>query len=171
LIAEHLEAAGDLREAFGWHMRAGMWLTFRDINAARLSWQRASAVADRLPADDPDWKAMRIAPRGLLCVSAFRAGAAVDESGFDELCGLAGAADDKVSLAMAMDGQVFILGFRGRYHEASQLASELSSLIDAIGDPIVAVTHLPGVVLAKFANGELAEAPANGGPCHRPCRR
>ena len=25
LIAEHLEAAGDLHAAYGWHMRAGAW--------------------------------------------------------------------------------------------------------------------------------------------------
>ena len=41
LIAEHLEAAGDLHAAFGWHMRAGAWSSSRDIAAARLSWQRA----------------------------------------------------------------------------------------------------------------------------------
>ena len=34
LIAEHLEAAGDLRAAYGWHMRAGTWSTNRDIRAA-----------------------------------------------------------------------------------------------------------------------------------------
>ncbi len=53
LIAEHLEAAGDLAEAFSWHMRAGTWLNFRDIHAGRLSWQRASQVADRMTADQP----------------------------------------------------------------------------------------------------------------------
>jgi hypothetical protein len=37
LIAEHLEAAGDLHAAYGWHMRAAAWATNRDINAARLS--------------------------------------------------------------------------------------------------------------------------------------
>ena len=41
LIAEHLEAAGDLRAAYGWHMRAATWATNRDIAAARLSWERA----------------------------------------------------------------------------------------------------------------------------------
>ena len=25
LIAEHLEAAGELRASYGWHMRAGAW--------------------------------------------------------------------------------------------------------------------------------------------------
>ncbi len=31
LIAEHLEAAGDLHAAFDWHMRAAAWSTNRDI--------------------------------------------------------------------------------------------------------------------------------------------
>jgi hypothetical protein len=30
LIAEHLETAGDLRAAYGWHMRAGAWLSTRE---------------------------------------------------------------------------------------------------------------------------------------------
>ena len=46
LIAEHLEAADDLRAAFGWHMRAGTWSTNRDIAAAQTSWRRAREVAD-----------------------------------------------------------------------------------------------------------------------------
>ena len=54
LIAEHLEAAGDLHAAYGWHMRAATWATNRDIAAARLSWERARKIADALPADDPD---------------------------------------------------------------------------------------------------------------------
>jgi len=47
LIAEHLEAAGDLGEAFGWHMRAGTWLTVRDISAAmiRAGWRCGSRRA------------------------------------------------------------------------------------------------------------------------------
>ena len=38
LIAEHLEAAGDLHAAFGWHIRAGAWAAARDIVAAWASW-------------------------------------------------------------------------------------------------------------------------------------
>ncbi|MBV8293261.1 MAG: AAA family ATPase, partial [Mycobacterium sp.] len=72
LIAEHLEAAGDLHAAYGWHMRAATWATNRDINAARQSWERAARIADALPADDPNGAAMRIAPRTLLCGTAFR---------------------------------------------------------------------------------------------------
>ena len=33
LIAEHLEAAGELHAAYGWHMRAATWATNRDIAA------------------------------------------------------------------------------------------------------------------------------------------
>ena len=53
LIAEHLEAAGDLAAAYEWHMRAGTWLTNRDLAAAHASWYRAQQVADQLPADHP----------------------------------------------------------------------------------------------------------------------
>ncbi len=58
LIAEHFEAADDLRAAFGWHMRAGAWAQSRDIRAARNSWERARTVADRLPTDDPGQASM-----------------------------------------------------------------------------------------------------------------
>ena len=70
LIAEHLEAAGELRAAYGWHMRAGARSTNRDIGAARVSWERACRIADALPADDPDQLSMRIAPRTMLCATA-----------------------------------------------------------------------------------------------------
>jgi hypothetical protein len=45
LIAEHLEAAGDLESAYSWHMRAGTWGTNRDLAAAHMSWQRAERLA------------------------------------------------------------------------------------------------------------------------------
>lgn len=48
LIAEHLEAAGDLDGAYDWRMRAAAWAINRDIVAARLSWKRARQVADAL---------------------------------------------------------------------------------------------------------------------------
>jgi adenylate cyclase len=158
LIAEHMEAAGGLREAFGWHMRAGAWLTFRDIKAARQSWQRASQVADQLPADGPGREAMRVAPRALLCASALRVAGAIDESGFDELCLLAGHADDKSSLALAMAGQVVTLAFHARYRESSRLATELTGLIESSDDPVLTVTLLGQAAFAKLANGEIAEA-------------
>ena len=72
VIAENLEAAGDVQAAYGWHMRAGAWSTHRDMAAARLSWERASEIADALPPDDPERTGMRIAPRTLLCGTAYR---------------------------------------------------------------------------------------------------
>jgi adenylate cyclase len=63
LIAQHLEAAGDLHAAFEWHMRAAAWFTFRNFAAAQASWLRARDVADRLPEDDSGRLSMRIAPR------------------------------------------------------------------------------------------------------------
>jgi adenylate cyclase len=156
LIAEHLEAAGDLLEAFVWHMRAGAWSTNRDIRAARVSWERARQVADRLPADEPARAAMRVAPRTLLCGSSWRAGSIVN-TGFDELRQLASAADDKVSLAIGMSGQVTMLLIHGRYREASQLASEFIGLIESIRDPALTLALLYGAMAAKRFTGEVTE--------------
>jgi adenylate cyclase len=157
LIAEHLEAAGDLHEAFGWHMRAGTWSTNRDITAARLSWQRARQVADRLPDDDPDRVAMRIAPRTLLCLSSWRAGGSLADTGFDELRELAGDGDDKVSLAIGMAGQASALLVHGRYFEAARLATELTSLIESLGDPTLMASLLYVALGAKYQVGEVKE--------------
>ena len=68
LIAEHLEAAGDRHAAYGWHMRAATWSTHRDIAAARVSWERARAIADELPDDHPDRS--RCASRPAPCCAA-----------------------------------------------------------------------------------------------------
>ena len=127
LIAEHLEAAGDLREAFDWHMRAGTWLrAYRDIAAAWTSWQRARQIADRLPADDPD------RPR---CASRHRPdcvqphgvpAAAVTTPDFDELRNEAAAVDDKVSLAIGMAGHIMALDGQGRHRESARTGKQSS---------------------------------------------
>jgi adenylate cyclase len=158
LIAEHLEAAGDLAEAFSWHMRAGTWLNFRDIHAGRLSWKRASLVADRMAADQPGRDAMRIGPRALLCATAFRTGSDLDDATFEETCRLANRLDDKVSLAMAMSGRAVTLMFGGRYPECSQVAAELVALLESIGDPTWELALFYGAASAKLVNGEVAAA-------------
>ncbi len=136
LIAEHLEAGGDLRAAYGWHMRAGAWSTDRDIDAARLSWERARRIADALPVDDPDQLSMRIAPRTMLCATDFQARAILESRGrFAELRELCSAAGDKVSLAIAMSGLVTELLYAGRSREGSRLVSEQMALLESIGDP------------------------------------
>jgi adenylate cyclase len=157
LIAEHLETVGDGHAAFAWHMRAGMWLTQRELNAARASWQRARHVADALPAEDPNRAAMRTAPRTMLCVTACLAGGSIADTGFDELRDLAGATGDKASLAMGMAGLVLALLAHARVHEASSLASELTSVLESIGDPMLTLGLLTAALLAKYQVGEMAE--------------
>ena len=154
LIAEHLEAAGDLHAAYGWHMRAATWATNRDINAARLSWERAQTIADALPAEDPNRAAMRIAPRTMLCGIAWRVHEHVAGDRFDELRELCAAAGDKASLAIGMAGLVVDHAFQDRVREASQLASEAMALIESIGDPTLTVGLSFAPIYAKGESGE-----------------
>ncbi|MDT5357376.1 MAG: hypothetical protein QOJ56_5908 [Mycobacterium sp.] len=154
LIAEHSEAAGDLHAAYGWHMRAAMWATHRDISAARLSWQRSQQIADALPADDANRPAMRIAPRSMLCAIAWRTHMNVAGDHFDELRELCTAVGDKASLAIAMAGLVMDYAFRDQMREASELASEAMELLESLGDPTLTVgLAYPGT----YAKGECAE--------------
>jgi hypothetical protein len=154
LIAEHLEAAGDLHAAFGWHMRAATWATNRDIAAARLSWARAQKIADALPAEDLNRAAMRIAPRTMLCGIAFRVHEHVAGTLFDELRQLCTAAGDKASLAIAMAGLLMDHMFQGRAREASRLASEAMALIESLGDPTLTVGLSFTAIYAKGENAE-----------------
>ncbi|MGH3674911.1 MAG: adenylate/guanylate cyclase domain-containing protein [Mycobacterium sp.] len=158
LIATHLEAAGDLARAFEWHMRAGAWSTHRDITGARMSWERARQVADRLPAEDARRMSMRIAPRTLLCATIWRVGGSLDDIGFDELRELATAAGDKRSLAIGMTGLVQMLNFYGEYAKAARLASDHVELLESIGDPELTVGLLMVPMIVKWSVGEVTEA-------------
>jgi adenylate cyclase len=155
LIAEHFEAADDLRAAFGWHMRAGAWAQSRDIRAARISWERARTVADRLPTDDPGRASMRIAPRTLLCMNTTRVAGSIADTGFDELRDLCSAAGDTVSLAIGMAGLMSALAFHNRFREAARLASDCSRLLESIADP--ALTSMLFVSSAMWGAGQAAE--------------
>jgi class 3 adenylate cyclase len=157
LIAEHLEAAGDLHAAYGWHMRAATWATNRDIAAARLSWERAEKIADALPADDPNRAAMRIAPRTMLCGIAWRVHEHVAGDRFDELRELCTAAGDKASLAIAMAGLVMDHAYQARMREASQLASEAMALIESLGDPTLTVGLSFAAIHAKMESAEFSD--------------
>ena len=158
LIAEHLEAAGDLRVAYGWHMRAGAWARNRDIAAARLSWERARKIADALPVEDHNRAAMRITPRTMLCGTAFRVHEHAAGDRFDELQDLCAAAGDKVSLAIAMAGLLMDHVYQGRSSEASRLASEAMALIESVGDPTLTVGLSPAAIRAKITNAEYSDA-------------
>ena len=158
LIAEHLEAAGELHAAYGWHMRAAAWSTNRDLDAARLSWERARRIADALPADDPDQLSMRIAPRTMLCATDWQARATQEGRGrFAELRELCSAAGDKVSLAIGMTGPATELGYAGRSREASRLASEQMALLESIGDPTLTMGLAMIAFTVWFDAGEFGE--------------
>jgi class 3 adenylate cyclase len=157
LVAEHLEAAGDLLAAYGWHMRAAAWATNRDIEAAQLSWERAQKIADALPADDAHRAAMRIAPRTMLCGIAWRVHENVAGARFDELRDLCTAAGDKASLAIAMAGLVMDHIFQDRVREASHLALEAMALIESLDDPILTVGLSPLAIYAKIVSAEWSD--------------
>jgi hypothetical protein len=159
LIAEHLQAAGDGRATYGWHMRAGAWSTNRDVGAARVSWERACRIADGLPDDDPDRLSMRIAPRTMLCATDNWQIRAFDESRgrFAELQELCSAAGDKISLAIGMSGLVTELLYSGRSREASRVASEQTALLESIGDPTLTMGLAFLALATWFDAGEFGE--------------
>jgi hypothetical protein len=157
LIAEHLEAAGDLQSAYTWHMRAATWANNRDIAAARVSWERARQVADALPDDHPDRTVMRIAPRATLCANDWRVHA--DESGvrFEELRELCALVGDKTSLAIGMPGRLGWHAQRGQVRKSYRLASELMTLLDSISDPSLTATAGFSAIAIKAQAGEMGE--------------
>jgi class 3 adenylate cyclase len=158
LIAEHLQAAGELHPAYSWHMRAGAWSANRDLVAARLSWERARQLADALPAAGTDQLSMRIAPRTMLCATDWQAREVQESRGrFAELRELCTAAGDNVSLAIGMTALAVDLCYAGRAREASWLASEQMALLESIDDP----TPTMGLAFIAFVNwlgvGEFGE--------------
>ncbi len=158
LIAEHLSSAGELHAAYGWQMRAAGWSVKRDIVAARLCWQRAVQIAERIPGDGPTELSMQIAPLTMLCASDFQAGDAEESRGrFTELRDLCSAAGDKVSLAIGMTGLVTEYLYARQGAEASRLASEQMALLESIGDATLTV-GLGFVAFASWFNtGEFDE--------------
>ncbi|MEO3758124.1 AAA family ATPase [Mycobacterium sp. B14F4] len=158
LIAEHLESANELHAAYGWQMRASTWSRNRDLGAARLSWERASRIADLLSEDDPDQLSMRIAPRTMLCATDWLTKPVQKGWGrFAELRELCNAAGDKVSLAVGMTGLASELLYTGRAGEGSRLASEQMALLESIGDPNL-TTGLAFLAFANWFNtGEFGE--------------
>ncbi len=156
LIAEHLEAAGDLPAAYALHMRAGGWSSIRDVAAAQTSWRRARDIADQLSTDVPDLLAMRIAPRTLLSATAFRVGGSGAETGFEELRKLCTEAGDKRSLAIGMTGLV-AQHYMAHSAKVSELSSEHIRLLESIDDPLLTVGLLIGDLATKLQTGEIRE--------------
>jgi class 3 adenylate cyclase len=157
LIAEHLEAAGDLPNAYLWHLRSGAWTMNRDIAAARRSWERAKQVADALPTEDPLRLAMRLAPRTLLCGSAWRVHASMSGPSFEETRLLCELSDNKASLAIATAGLVMEYTNAGRLRESSQLATEYMGLVESVGDPTLTIALSYAAIQTKVETDELSD--------------
>ena len=139
MIAEHLEAAGDLHAAYGWHMRAATWSTYRDIAAAHVSWERARKIADAMPEDDPNRLTMRIAPRTLMCAHGYRVHTPIAGTRFEELQELCTTAGDKASLAIGMAGLIGDYTIARQHRKHQRLAFELTALLESIGEPTLTV--------------------------------
>ena len=152
IIAEHLEAAGDRRAAYGFFMRAGSWAINRDVVAARLSWERARSVADSFASDESDLLPLRIAPRTMLCATAWRGTPEYENARFEEFRELCDAAGDRSSLAIGMTGLVADRMQHGRMREALTLADEQMALVESIDDALLTVTA-PFPTVAVLAHG------------------
>ena len=76
LIAEHLQAAGDLHAAYGWHMRAGSVVDQPRHRRSAGQLGTGPPTRRRVTRRRPRTIAMRIAPRTMLCGTGWRVDAA-----------------------------------------------------------------------------------------------
>ena len=97
---------------------------------------------------------MRIAPRTLLCGTAWRRVHEDISTRFDELRELCAQAGDKASLAIGMAGLVMEHLHRGRIRQASELASECMALVESLDDPNLTVGLSIAACAAKFQAAE-----------------
>ena len=100
---------------------------------------------------------MRIAPRTMLCGTAFRVHVSVAGDRFEELRELCTAAGDKASLAIGMAGLVADHAFQDRKREASQLASEAMALMESVGDATLTVGLSFVAIYAKDQSAEYSD--------------
>lgn len=161
LIATHLEAAGDLSNAYQWYMRAAEWLRPRDLAAARMGWENARRIADRLPDDDDDVIAMRVAPRSMLMSTLLYVGDTSDtDERYEEFRDLAIAAGDLKSLALGTAGRMFSLTVNDfRVADAVTILPQLDTLAESIElDAETRGIILNAMAFARFASCEFDAA-------------
>ncbi|MGV9797382.1 hypothetical protein ACWDTP_04915 [Mycobacterium sp. NPDC003449] len=132
LIAEHLENAGDVHDAYAWHVRAAEWAADRDAAAMRVSSERARRIADGLPSNDPLKPAMSIAPRRMLCGMAAHVPIDTAVERFNELLLLCTAACDRESLFIGMAGMLKAHVQQGRIEDGTRLAAAAAVAFDAM---------------------------------------
>src|ERR1700752_1961994 len=101
---------------------------------------------------------MRIAPRMLLCGSAWQGVYPEVFPRFEELQELCAEVDDMASLAVGMAGLVAAQMLYGRVEEACRLASKYMELLEVIGDPTLTVGLSVVAIFAKLEMGDSADA-------------
>lgn len=166
LVAAHLEAAGELPDAYHWHMRAAAWLRPRDLPAARAQWDNARRIADQLPGNDPQVLGMRIAPRALLVSTMlYVRDEFATEATYRELYELSTKAGDQISLAIGMAGRSFSMTVNDiRADEALPIAIELRDMAQGIScDAGTRAILLNSAAFTEFAVGDFGSAMAIAG--------
>jgi adenylate cyclase len=161
LIATHLEAGGELVQAYRWHLRAAEWLRPRDVRAAHAAWESARRIADALADDYDGVIAMRIAPRAMLISTALYVGDAVGaDQLYQELRDLTMRSGDLTPLALATAGRVWSFIVNDiRVPEGATLASELEDMVSGIVcDVATKAIILNSVAFARFADCEFDAA-------------
>ena len=158
LIAQHLEAAGELHASYDWHMRAAAWFAFRNFASAQSSWLRARDVADRLSDGDPDRLRMRIAPRAMLCANEYRIRSGHGDNAFAELKALCETARDQRSLAIGLAGVAMAKQLDAQFRDAAALATELVALLDSLGDATLKMALAVSYLNIKLDAGQFTES-------------
>ena len=161
LIATHLEAGGELVQAYRWHLRAAEWLRPRDVPAARAEWESARRIADGLADDYDGVTAMRIAPRAMLISTALYASdAAGTDDLYQELRELTMRSGDLTPLALATAGRIWSFSVNDvRVPEAVTLASELEDMVSGIVcDAATKAIILNSIAFIRFADCEFDAA-------------
>ncbi|MGE2816729.1 adenylate/guanylate cyclase domain-containing protein [Mycobacterium heidelbergense] len=161
LIATHLEAGGELVQAYRWHLRAAEWLRPRGIPAARAEWESSRRIADGLPDDYDGVTEMRIVPRAMLISTALYVGDAVgtDEL-YQELRDLTLRSGDLPLLALATAGRIWSLTVNeSRVPEALLLASELEDMVAiTVCDAETKAILLNSLAFSQFADCKFDDA-------------
>lgn len=150
LIARHLEAGGELVQAYRWHLRAAEWLRPRGIRAARAEWESARRIADALADDHDGASAMRIEPRAMLISTAlYVTDAFGTDDVYEELRDLTMRSGDLTPFALATAGRIWSFSVNDvRVPEAVMLASELEDMVDHI----VCDAATKAIILNSVAN-------------------
>jgi adenylate cyclase len=161
LIAAHLEAGGELVQAYRWHLHAAERLRPRGIPAARAEWESARRIADGLADDHDDVTAMRIAPRAMLLSTVLyvRDADGTDDL-YKELRDLSAQSGDLTPLALATAGLIWSFSINDiRVPEALALASELEDMLSGIVcDAATRAIILNSLAFIRFANSEFDAA-------------